>query len=666
MKKKVIRLLYKKEMLDVLRDRKTVLMMLVVPLVLYPLIFIFGLQMMTSISNSIATETYRIALPEDTDERIVELFKKSYEDGYSFKIIDTDQPAVSLKNEEIDAYIVRNGDEYKICYLSSVNNSSYASTYVAKVLTLYRSELTRKTLAAAGLDPEAALEPITITYEDTASSEETAGNLLGMVLPFMLIVSLLMGTMYPAIDTTAGERERGTLETLLTLPITNRELIFSKFLTVATIGVASAVLNIISMSFVGVYMYRMSLKAGSIKQGVSLTRFLPALFIGVLSVLAFAVFISAVSMCVTAFAKSYKEANNYITPLMLVVMFASFIGFLPNVELTRNMAFLPVANISLLIRDLLAFKYSAGIIAIVLISNVVYGVFAVMFLSRIYNSESVLFGDGGASVQIFEKRENMRPGGVPTAGDAWFVIAVTALLMIYLGGSLELSYGFFGILGTQACILLVPLLIALYTKKDLKKTFLLKRCEPSYLLAGLTMVLGAILVGIFINQIVSLFFQSSTAAAEASMELLKGHHIVGALLVIALAPAICEEFLFRGYLFTAMEKKYSPWPAIVLTSCLFGFYHMSLARFFGTAFLGGCNCYMAKKSGSLLPGCCMHFINNALSVLLMYYPERAAKLLPFLAEESLDPVTSLICAAAGALLIGVSVVICRGSKVSEN
>ena len=109
---------------------------------------------------------------------------------------------------------------------------------------------------------------------------------------------------------------------------------------------------------------------------------------------------------------------------MLLVMFASFIGFMPNVTLTRNMALVPVANICLLIRDLLAFKFSFSSITIVLFSNVAYGIIAVLVLGKLYNSEAILFGDGTGNVQIFERRSNMIKGGVPSVGDACLVLPV--------------------------------------------------------------------------------------------------------------------------------------------------------------------------------------------------------------------------------------------------
>ena len=439
----VIKSLYRKEILDVLRDKRTVIMMVVVPLILYPLIFVVSLTVMSNISTSITTAQYKVALDFTPDEELTELLKNDSGDktSWTFAVVPVKNLKEALDAEEIDAYIEKTDDSYTIHYLASVNNSGYAADYLSAVLDRYKESLVRKTLAEAGLDAYQVLSPIKYGFSNDSKGEETAGNLLGMILPFMLVVSLLMGTMYPAIDTTSGERERGTLETLLTLPISNRELIVSKFLAVATIGLASAALNIISMAFVGVYMYRMMLKNTGTGSSVAFSRFMPVILVCVLCVLAFAIFISALTMCVTAFAKSYKEANNLITPMMITVMFLSFLSFLPNVSLNSGVALVPVANVCLLIKELLAFKYDLLIIFIVLLSNVVYGALAVMFLSKIYDSEAILFGEEGASVQIFERRRDMRKGGVPAVGDGWLVAIITVIAVIYLGGAAQLKYG---------------------------------------------------------------------------------------------------------------------------------------------------------------------------------------------------------------------------------
>ena len=299
--------------------------MVIVPLLIYPLMFVGGMVMMSKVTTQMDTQTYEIAVDfMDTNPELVEMFLHPDDDTLHFKLCDLNvmdaDISMILRGEKINAIVYENedGTGYNIAYLSSVTNSSYAEQKVRQVLSAYSDSLTNQSLEAAGLDPDTVLHPFEVEDDDRASTEETTGSLLGVIVPFMLVVSLLMGTMYPAIDTTAGERERGTLETILTLPVTNQELIFSKFLTVGTIGVASALLNVLSMGGIGVYLYKLAAQTTSMVSKIQVSKFVPAILVCCLCILAFAVLISALSMCFCVFAKTYKEANNYITPLMLL------------------------------------------------------------------------------------------------------------------------------------------------------------------------------------------------------------------------------------------------------------------------------------------------------------------------------------------------------------
>lgn len=667
---KIIKALYKKEILDVLRDKKTVLMMLVVPLVLYPLLIVFGLQLMTKISTDMEEQNYKIGMDFE-EKKLTGLFEAEDKDveGYSISLVKTDEPKDALAKGELDAYVTKevvDGEEtFVVCYLSADTNSSYAADIIIEVLNEYSLSITTDLIEDAGLDAEYVLNPISLAARDYSSNEESAGNIMGSLVPFMLVTSLLMGTMYPAIDTTAGERERGTLETVLTLPVTNQELFFSKFLTVATIGIASAILNIISMGGVGVYMYKTMLGFSG-GNGIDMGQFVPGIIICGLCVLAFAVFISAISMCVCVFAKSYKEANNYITPLTLVVMFASMVSIVPNVELTSNMALVPVVNICLLIRDLLVFKFNITVIMLVLVSNIIYGMLAVVLLGRIYNSEAILFGDGSASVQIFEKRSNMIKGGVPTLGDMWLVLAISLVAMIYVGGAVQIEFGYYGVLGTQFIILLVPILYALYTKKSLLETFRLRMCKANAFIGGLLMIVGTILLGMIVTGIAGMIFKNSATELTESMEYLLGDSFIKTLLVVAVAPAICEELMFRGFVFSSLEKKCSYKKAIVIGGVLFGAYHMNIVQFFTTAFIGMVICYVSYRSKSIFPGMLMHFFNNALSCLTMYYPDTVKKVAPILVSETVTLNDMVLMVLVGLALIYSGAYILNMKKVEKN
>lgn len=685
MNTKIIKTLMKKEMLDVFRDKKTVIMMLVVPVILYPLIFIGVMQVIAIISSSMEEQTYRIAVEAEDDDAFLQrliqadgsgqttaeaenagvIDEAETEDAYRIEIVDAASISAyeeALEAAEIDAYI-KSGIEdgkphYDVYYLSSETNSSYAKNIIMDVFDEFREELTQEKIREAGLDVHEILEPVLYEGKDTASSEQSLGSILGAVLPFMLIISLLMGTMYPAIDTTAGERERGTLETILTLPVTNRQLIVSKFLTVAIIGIISALLNILSMGGIAIYMYKI-LDMQTEMQAFDITRFLPAILVGILAIFAFSLLISAVTMCVTAFAKTYKEANNYITPLMLIVMFTGYIGFIPNVELTQTMAMVPVANICLLIKNMLIFKVDYMAVAIVLISNIAYAIFAIMFLSKIYDSESILFGDAKGGFQLFEKRSNLQKGGVPTVSDVWFVVALTILLVLYAGSMLQLKFGLAGVFGTQMILLLVPLFLVLYTKKDIRLTYGFGKSSASGYLGGLFMILGLYLLNIVISfGLISLFPESADNIEVTFSGLMEGN-IVYSLIVIAAAPAVCEEMLFRGVIFHSMKARYRASTAMAIVAVLFGVYHMSVVKFIPTGLLGFSLCYVVYVTDSIFPAMMMHFLNNAASVLVSYYPEQLQKIFPVFYKEMPTVSDVLMLFGGGLIFIGIGLIILK-------
>ena len=399
-------------------------------------------------------------------------------------------------------------------------------------------------------------------------------------------------------------------------------------------------------------------------QAFDVMQFVPAILVCILAIFAFSLFISAITMCVTAFAKSYKEANNYITPLMLVVMFVGYIGFIPNIEFNHTMAMMPVANICLLIKNMLVFKIDYTLIAVVLISNVAYALFAILFLSKIYDSEAVLFGDGKASMQLFEKRSNLKKGGVPSMSDVWFVLALTTMLFLYGGSILQVKYGLWGVFASQMILLGVPLLVVWYTKKDMKQTYGLQKTKAAGFVGGFIQIIGMFCINLVVSTImIKLFPNSASNITNTFSELMDGN-LVESLFVIALTPAICEELLFRGVMFQSMKKKYRISTAIILVGVLFGAYHMSMVKFIPTGLLGVVLCYTVYVTGSIYPAMMMHFVNNALSVIISYFPEQIGEVFPVFYQE-MGVSDCLIMLGIGLILFGIGQIILRRSYDSN-
>lgn len=647
---KQLKTLYKKEIMDVIRDKKTILTMVVLPVILYPLLFLVIMQVMTMIMTSQQERTYYIAYDQVADEyrQVLNDWIAGEEDGldYIMKEVESSAPEKDLKDEVIDAYITTTvtGEQvtYEVHYLSAVTNSFTVSDMLEEEIDSLAKKKAEDNAKADGLDVNHVLYPVTAKLLDGSSNESSIGSILGSIIPFLMITSILMGSMYPAIDATAGEKERGTLETLLTLPIGNMELIMSKFLSVATISVVSVFINVLSMGGIAVYLYS-TVRALSEGAGdFNLGSFVPAILISVVCVIAFALFMSALVMCVCAFAKSFKEANNYVTPLTLVVILTGYIGFIPNVELSTATALIPVANICLLMKALLVFKYDFALILMVLLSNVIYAFVSVWFLGRIYNSESILFGESAVGIKLFERRKNIKKGSMPTIQESLLILVVVILLMMYVGGLVSLSNVVAGIIIQQLFMGALPVLACLYIKGNVKEVFKLKLPKAKDVLASVCLYLGVgSLVLLLSNLLTTIFPESGQSVNEEFLTILDGVSFVPALLLIALTPAICEELMFRGYMFTAFRQKMSLWKAVLCVSIFFGISHMDLIRILPTAFLGAALAYAMYKADSIVASSLMHFLNNAFSVFILYYGDKIA----FLNDETMT----------GPLMIGMVV-----------
>lgn len=653
-----LRTLYKKEILDVIRDKKTIFTMIVLPVILYPLIFLVAMQIVSFIAETQKEQNYLIAYQNvaDEDRNALNEWIEGEEDGlsYSIKEVESDAPEQDLEEENIDAYITTKVTKsqviYEIHYLSAVTDSSSVSDLLEEEIDALAKHRAEKNAREAGLDVEKTLYPVKSSFKDSSSSESSIGSILGSIIPFLMITSILMGSMYPAIDTTAGEKERGTLETLLTLPVGNMELIMSKFLSVATITVVSVFINVLSMGGIALYLYAtvisLSEQAGEFHAGT----FVPAILISIVCVIAFALFMSAVVMCICAFAKSFKEANNYITPLTLVVMLVAYVGFIPNIELTKVTALVPVANICLLMKDLLVFKYNFNLILIVLLSNIIYAFISVWVLSKIYNSESILFGESMSGIKLFERRKNIKKGSLPSVSESLLVLIAALLLMVYVGGLSALKNPVMGVVIPQIFIGLLPILACIYIKADMKKVFHIQMPNIRHLLGAFLLWLGTGSGVLLLSNLLSMIFPNdSQVLNDEYMAILEGIPFAGGLFLMAFLPAVCEEVMFRGYILTAMKQKMTLWGAIVLVSLLFGMSHLSLIKLLPTMLLGIALAYAVEQSESIVSSALMHFLNNGLSVFVLYYGAEIA----WMNDENLS---------AG-MIIGMAVLMCLATTL---
>lgn len=634
--------LYKKEILDVLRDKKTLVVMILVPLFLYPGIMMLSLFVMGQINKESLEKTYEIGLcvgdyKNDIEERLrdeTDLFEylfhvKEYADSSEMKA----DLSEGVLNASVEVIMEKDIPTFEISYIASKNDSATAASYVEDVLVSYKEQVRMDTMKALLPNAEQVLNPMWIKRVNVDSTEASLGSALGMFLPMILITSILMGAIYPAIDVTAGERERGTLETLMTIPVRISEVMTGKFLAVATIAIFSAVLNLGSMILVGLYMFdSIRLMAGA-DLTFSATDFIPSVLVLLAVLPIFALLVSAVCLCICIFAKSFKEANNYSTPILLVFMFASMAGILPNLELNLTTAFIPIVNIALLIKAVFVLRFDWTAILIVAVSSIIYSVLSIWFMSKLFSSEAILFGEGFSSIRLFESRKNMKKGQMPGVGDNILMFGSMLLVMLYLSTTLLMRFGIWGTAICQAMIFLIPVGYAWYMKADLKKLFSVKIPSIAHLMGGVCLWVGMFAAEQIVLTLLAEVFPAMVQTSSELNDSILQAGFLPAFFVVSICPALAEEAAFRGFLFGSLNVKYKPWIAIVVSALAFGLYHMNLLQFFGGAMMGVAIGYACYKSRSIFVGVLMHFINNGLSVVLNFNQELLAKI-PILGNES--------------------------------
>jgi sodium transport system permease protein len=277
-----------------------------------------------------------------------------------------------------------------IYYYKGKLKSSFGADHVQKAVEEYRDEVVKDRLAAKNL-PASVLKPFEVKEENVAPPEKVGGASIGGFIGYAVILLCLTGAMYPAIDLTAGEKERGTIETVLSSPISRLDLVIGKFLLVFSASLVSAILSVTSMGTSFAILGHSHLMNSSGGQSLDLN-------LGWLSVVAvffmalpLAVLFSAVLMTIALFAKTYKEAQSYLTPLTFLVIVPAIASIMPGVELTPKLALIPVLNTSLVCKEIITGTYHWNSIILIFTSTCIYAAAALFLAVKMFQRESVLF-----------------------------------------------------------------------------------------------------------------------------------------------------------------------------------------------------------------------------------------------------------------------------------
>ena len=395
-------IVYRKELTESIRDRRTLISTLLVPLLLFPLLSVgFGALAVTLVKKA-EEETPKVMLlgGADSPQVLAELRNSKKIEvvpatpNWKDKIINKEIRAAIAIPDGFEASLAQqNPQTIEIYKYEGELKSSISADTVEKGLKAYRDKVIEARLDANHV-PASVLTPFHIKQDNVAPPEKVGGAAFGGIIGYMVILLCLTGGMYPAMDLTAGEKERGTMETILSSPISRLDLVLGKFFLVLTASLVTAALSVLSM---GVSFWGMQqLKAFDVTKnpdaaGMQLHIGFAAVLSVFLMALPLAVLFSAGLITISLFAKSYKEAQSYVSPLMILVIVPAVAAMLPGVELTSKLALIPILNVSLLCKELVTGTYHWNFIALIFLSTCVYAAASLFLAVKMFQREDVLF-----------------------------------------------------------------------------------------------------------------------------------------------------------------------------------------------------------------------------------------------------------------------------------
>lgn len=389
--------IFKKELLDTLRDRRTLLMAIVLPLMLFPVIIGVFVELQSSQTQKAEERVLRVGLVTEGNAESFADMLRSRPDLRLYDDIPADSARAFVRNDSLDAVFQFGAnfdervDSERAGNLSLVYESGgdveVQQRRLRALVDRYRAHLMDERLARLNLSAT-AMETIHLTEIDVATQREAIGRLIGGFLPYVFLAFCFLGAMYPAIDLGAGEKERHTMETLLTSPVSRFQIVLGKFLVITLAGVVGAFVSILGL-YVGLLLID-EIPAELIDVAQSVLE--PGAVLLELSLLIpLTMFFAGLQLTLSLYAKSFKEAQSILSPLSILVFLPAIIGLLPGMELSFGTALIPVLNVSLATKDIIAGTVDPGLLALVYLSLIVLAGIGLALCTFYFRRENIIF-----------------------------------------------------------------------------------------------------------------------------------------------------------------------------------------------------------------------------------------------------------------------------------
>ncbi len=674
-----VQLIFHREMRDQLRDRRTLFTIAILPILLYPLIGLLMMQM-AQFNREYSVKIRVVGLehwPSDLpllDERD-ELVARKGNEGVSklmnFKVLSwpgaetelkklDEQSRAAIEADEVDGVLLvypdfieqlkkrlakANGEGETATNLTNTpkdglqlianlarDHSQLAQRRLERALDAWQSAWIARQLAAAGMSSR-LVDPIEVAQVDTSPVSVRRAVMWSKILPFVMLVWALTGAFYPAIDLCAGEKERGTLETLLSSPARRNEIVWGKLLTVAVFSVGSALLNLFSMHLTAGMVVKQLANAGSSQMAEALGG-LPIHAFGwlVLLLIPMAAFFSALALAVAALARSTKEGQYYLMPLLLVTLPLVSLPMLPSLEMNLGTSLIPVSGAIFLVRSLIEGRYAEALIhlPVVIMVTMTCCLLSIRWAIRQFESESVMFREADRwSLQIW-LRHVWRDRGVTASPSEAILCGVIILVSMFyvqfvVGSSIADWPAVVRMtVAVQVGLILTPcLLMAIFLTRSIRIALRIHRLQFSHLAAAALLAIALhptyTALGEAIKSVYGYGDQVQLALKHFS-EMVIAQPLWAVLLLLAIMPAVCEELTFRGFIFGGLIKQGGALRAILVSALFFGFTHTVLQQSLAATVMGLVLGFIAWRTGSVLSTILFHAINNSITLAISWFP----------------------------------------------
>jgi len=621
---KKILIVFRKELLDLFRDRRTIISSVVLPIILYPVLMIGFNALMSRQTVKLHEQEVIIYVIDNAGDEYSQIAFERLEKTPKLQIFqEIDHYKVLFKEKVIQAIVTFEREELydefyylnaRITFNRVDEKSELAYNTVSRVLQDLEKELVGSRLEAINIS-EDILKAVEVEADNVATEQQTLGMILARFLPYFLILISISGSSVAAVDLVAGEKERGTLETILVSAASRMELVLGKFVAVISIALLTVLLNLASIFF----SFR-HLVSQAAAESVAIQIPFGSLFLILILMVPMIIFFAAVVFSFSTYARNMKESYSYTQPLMIVAMLLSLISALPAIETTLGMTLIPVINVSLMIKDIMMGDLNISFFMTTLISTCILVVLAVSFSIKLFSKEEILFRTTEDTEIIDKNKRGLR---VLSSKFATLFFILILLLFYYLGLSWQIADLESGLIKTLILLVFLPtLLIIKIGRLSFKEVLSLKFTRASnYLLILLASIPIFILVTL-LSQIINIIYPFPEQYLENFQNLyfLEGRTFLYSLFIIALLPGIVEEVMFRGYFIKAFREK-GIWNSIVISAILFAILHLDIFRFVPVAILGVWMGYLLVKSGSIFLPILAHTANNSLALFIARYGE---------------------------------------------